>query len=132
MTETLLQRVKRHEGFKPKVYYDSVGVATIGHGITNITEAESERIVDGRLDSYAMRLVDRHEWLGMAHSDVLHVLTEMCFQLGWDGCHNFQMMWLALKAQDYRQAAHEMIDSKWHKQTKARCEELAGIIRGLA
>ena len=28
-----------------------------------------------------------------------------------------------------QQAADEMIDSAWHKQTTKRCEELAGIMR---
>jgi len=131
MTETLLERTLRHEGFKEKFYYDSEGVATIGHGITFLTEEESEDIVNGRLYDLKERLVEAHSWL-QTEAEVLDVVTEQCFQLGWTGCHNFKKMWAALEAENYGLAANEMLDSRWHKQTKSRCEELAGIIRGLA
>ena len=129
MTENLLERVLRHEGFREKVYYDSEGIATIGHGLTFLTEVESKAIVSQRLFAEKQRLFNKHTWL---HGKVLEVMTEMVFQLGWTGCHNFKKMWAALEDQNYGLAANEMIASRWHKQTKARCEELAGIIRGLA
>ena len=129
MTETLLQRTLRHEGFRAKPYYDSEGVSTIGHGITYLTEEESTRIVGRRLSALMDRLLEAHPWLIM---EPMNVMTEMCFQLGWTGCHNFKRMWAALETENYGAAANEMLDSRWHKQTKGRCEELASIIRELA
>jgi len=38
-------------------------------------------------------------------------------------------MWLALVEQDFNEAANQMIDSVWHKQTKSRCESLAATMR---
>ena len=124
----MLERVIRHEGFESKPYKDSRDVLTIGHGLTYLTEAESRAIVSQRLYAKKERLFTKHTWLG---GEVLEVVTEMVFQLGWTGCHNFKKMWAALEDENYGLAANEMLDSRWHKQTKARCEELAAIIRGI-
>ena len=35
----------------------------------------------------------------------------------------------ALNNQDYNEAANQMLDSNWHKQTPKRCEELSNTIR---
>lgn len=125
----MLERVIRHEGFESKPYKDSRDVLTIGHGLTYLTEDESRYIVSLRLNDVQTKLFDEHDWL--PGGDVLHVMAEMCFQLGWTGCHNFKKMWAALEDENYGLAANEMLDSRWHKQTKARCEELAAIIRGI-
>lgn len=128
-SETLLERTLRHEGFRDKPYLDSEGVPTIGHGLTYLTEEESKYIVSLRLHEIQKLLMQQHNWISGA---VLSVTAEMCYQLGFEGCHNFKKMWAALEAENYVDASKEMVDSKWHKQTKSRCEELAGIIRSLA
>ena len=131
MTETLLQRVLRHEGYRAKPYEDSVGVLTIGHGLTYLTEAESKRIVSGRLLDNHVALIDANAALVDMPEEVVSGVVEMSFQLGVQGCLNFKKMWAALEDENYKQAYHEMIDSKWYKQTPKRCHELATIIRGL-
>ena len=42
----------------------------------------------------------------------------------------FKKMWQALRDKDYEEAANQMIDSAWHKQTTSRCESLASVMRG--
>ena len=37
-------------------------------------------------------------------------------------------MWASLKEKDGEMAAMHMKDSRWHKQTKKRCESLAKIV----
>lgn len=123
----LLDRVIEHEGFEEKPYQCSENVWTFGHGLTFITEDESRDIVRQRLINIRERLLETNPWL---YGAVLEVMTEMVFQLGWKGCHNFKKMWNALASSNYSRAADEMLDSKWAKQTPARAEELAGIIRG--
>jgi len=129
----LLERVIRHEGFKDKPFLDSEGVATIGHGLTFLTEEESKRIVANRLENFEMRLmnVEPDFFNALNQPEVLNILIEMSYQLGLQGCLNFRKMWAALKTKDYPTAADEMIDSQWHQQTPERCEEMAGIIRSL-
>ena len=56
----------------------------------------------------------------------------MVFQLGKMGVSKFSKMWKAIDKQDYEEAANQMLDSRWHKQTKSRAESLATIMRSLA
>ena len=57
------------------------------------------------------------------------VIIEMVFQLGRPRCSKFKKMWQALRDGDYDEAANQMIDSAWHKQTTKRCESLAAAMR---
>ena len=116
-----------HEGFEAKPYEDSVGVWTFGHGLTWISEKESQVIVYARLMDLRNDLQADHGITG----DLLDVMTEMCFQLGWNGCHNFKKMWAAIVDKDYRRAAREGLDSKWAKQTPKRALKLMNIVRQL-
>lgn len=128
----VVERILGHEGFESKPYQDSLSIWTIGHGLTWLSEEESAHIVRGRVRAYIDRLVEAHAWLASGPPDVVEVLVEMCFQLGWTGCHNFSRMWIALRRGEFKAAADEMLDSKWATQTPARALELSNIIRALA
>ena len=128
MTESLLERVERHEGFRSKPYQDSLGVWTFGHGLTYITEDESMMIVRGRLQLIRNAIARHYPWVANSPEDVLDVLTEMQYQLGETGLSRFAKFLSALEAGDYAEAAKEGKDSKWHTQTPERCEELMQII----
>jgi GH24 family phage-related lysozyme (muramidase) len=56
------------------------------------------------------------------------VLVNMCFQLGKNGVSKFKNMFRCMKEGDWEGAAFQMKDSRWHKQTTNRCEELASIV----
>jgi lysozyme len=56
------------------------------------------------------------------------VLVNMCFQLGKNGVSKFKNMFRCMKEGDWQGAAFQMKDSRWHKQTTNRCEELASIV----
>ena len=53
----------------------------------------------------------------------------MVFQLGTQGVRNFKKMILALEEKDYFEAHVQMLDSRWAKQTPARCTELSEIMK---
>jgi len=55
----------------------------------------------------------------------------MCFQLGQAGVGKFKNMFKAMGECDFRQAAVEMRDSRWFKQTPERCLELSTIIQNI-
>jgi GH24 family phage-related lysozyme (muramidase) len=57
-----------------------------------------------------------------------HVIVEMVFQLGKTGVSKFKKMWKALSNGDRQEAANQMKDSRWFKQTPVRCEALADIV----
>lgn len=128
----LITRVLKNEGFKSKPYQDHLGIWTVGHGLTYLTEDESAHIVQNRLTSIRNRLKTDHTWLMRLPHDVIDVLTEMCFQMGYTGCHNFKNMWMALEEDDFADAADEMLDSKWATQTPDRARRLSSIVRRFA
>jgi GH24 family phage-related lysozyme (muramidase) len=52
VTMTLIESIKKHEGFRAKPYPDPIrgwDVPTFGHGLTYITEAESAVLVENRI-----------------------------------------------------------------------------------
>ena len=60
------------------------------------------------------------------------VIIEMVFQLGKTGVKKFKKMWKAFGNNDYNEAANQMLDSKWAKQTPTRAKDLSDIIKSLA
>lgn len=140
--EEVKQRVKEHEGFRDTVYSDSLGFATIGYGhlvlpTDNFVEGvaypkeELEAVFD---NDFQIALTSAEELLEEIEvpETIKGVIVEMCFQLGKPRVMKFKRMWEGLEAGDYNKSADEMIDSNWHKQTTARCESLAELVRGCA
>ena len=140
--EEVKQRVKEHEGFRDTVYSDSLGFATIGYGhlvlpTDNFVEGvaypkeQLEAVFD---NDFQIALTSAEELLEEIEvpETIKGVICEMCFQLGKPRVMKFKRMWEGLEAGDYSKAADEMIDSNWHKQTTARCESLAELVRSCA
>ena len=57
------------------------------------------------------------------------VLTEMVFQLGINGVRAFRKMLDAIARNDFDGAADEMLNSQWARQTPARAQRLADLMR---
>ena len=135
-------RIKKHEGFKSEVYYDSLGKATIGYGHL-LTEDDDfiegiqydKSILDNLFDKDFNRAAYNAEQLleGIDICDTAReVIVEMVFQLGIGGVSKFKKMFEALRNKNYNKAAEEMLDSQWRVQTPKRCEELASLMRSCA
>ena len=132
MSIDLLASVLEHEGFREKPYQCSEGVWTIGHGLTYLTQSESEEIVANRLEDLYDRLEEKHNLYSYTFGTrvrILNVLTEMALQMGWTGLHKFVKMFEAIKNNDLELASREMLDSKWAKQTRRRANGLARKLR---
>ena len=125
----LTERIKKHEGFRSRPYFDSLGIGTIGYGTTWITEEEADMLLRNRLKSCISEIDSYIDDLSVSIDEVRRaILYEMCYQLGIDGVKRFRKMWEALVDMDYEKASREMKSSRWHKQTPARCEYLAGVM----
>lgn len=141
--EEIKARIKKHEGFIPKIYKDILGKATIGYGhlITEkdnfqegveYSKEELEEIFNQDFNKAVEGANELTSQLNLVLATVKGVIIEMVFQLGKTGVSKFKKFFIALENQDYNEAANQMIDSNWHKQTPKRCEELANIIRSCA
>ena len=127
--KTLIERIGVNEGFRSKPYQCSEDVWTIGHGLTWITEEESSSILTGRISSLHLKLLDDLDWYKDMPPEVKGVIIEMCFQMGFTGFCKFKRAIAAMKEHDWKDAATEMLDSLWAKQTSNRANQLADIVR---
>ena len=143
ITDALKARVQDHEGLRTSMYLDSLGKATVGIGHL-VQPHERERFAEG-VEIPMSEIIEIFEMdlnRAAAGADLLisecvghdlpqhvgEVILEMVFQLGTQGVRNFKKMWKAMRVKDWKTAAAEMKDSRWHKQTPKRCESLAEII----
>ena len=113
----LIEHIKEEEGFRGYPYDDTLGFPTIGYGTKlPLTEHESLLILEYRLASMQKELIKNLPDFS-AQAEVWDVLYGMTYQMGVRGVLNFKKMIVALRARDYREAARQMLDSKWAKQT---------------
>jgi lysozyme len=134
--DKLLESVKRHEGYRNKVYLDTLNKRTVGVGhlcVEDFWEDGKEYeedflmdILEKDLQSAIDQADDMCKDLKIS-SDAKILIIEMIFQLGGNGVSKFRKMWQALQQDppDYAEASVQMLDSRWAKQTPNRANEMA-------
>ena len=128
--------IKTEEGYKEKIYLDSVGNWTCGWGHLlflgdEVPTAACEGFFD---DDYAQAKDDLKTLYRMYSLPVMGLVREavllgMLFQMGLTKVMKFKKMLVALMDKDWNRAAVEMLDSKWARQTPARAKEAAEMMR---
>ena len=140
--DKLLESVKKHEGYRNKVYLDTLGKRTVGVGhlcvedfwednkeydekfLMDILQKDLQGAIDGAED-----LINNCPSGGKANisDNAKIIIIEMVFQLGKTGVSKFRNMWKALQQNppQYSVAASEMLDSRWAKQTPNRAKEMS-------
>ena len=131
--KSLLESIKKHEGFVEHVYDDSLGIPTIGYGFAIIDlvldEDIAEDILIRKLERLKRNANSRFRWLEDMPVVVQEVILNMCYQLGVTGVSKFRRAISALQEGDWDEAANEMLDSLWARQTPNRAKELSNIVR---
>lgn len=122
--------LRKEEGLRTEPYLDTRKILTFGYGFTYITENEAEYMLEQRVRELQNNL-NRYLSNNKIMLDDFRraVLIDMSYQLGWNGCLSFKKMWESIKNKDYNEAANQMIDSNWHRQTRDRCSRLARKMR---
>jgi lysozyme len=135
--DRLLESVKKHEGYRNKVYLDTLGKRTVGVGhlcvedwwddnveyeekfLMDILQKDLQESIRGArelMEEYGCKDIDEK---------AEELLIEMVFQLGKTGVSKFRNMWKCLSELNYVGASFEMLDSKWAKQTPNRAKAMA-------
>ena len=127
--KSLTKTIAQAEGFRSKPYLCTAKVWTFGHGLTYIEEEESYEILSQRIKKRHKRLAKSLDWYTDLPDEVQCVIIEQTYQLGVSGMLKFKKMIAAMKESNWKQAAEEMIDSKWYRQTPGRVERLSAIVR---
>jgi lysozyme len=132
----LLESVKKHEGYRNKVYLDTLNKRTVGVGhlcVEDFWEDGKEYEEDflmGILEKDLQSAIDQADDMCKnltISDDAKIIIIEMIFQLGGTGVSKFRKMWQALQQDppDYAEASVQMLDSRWAKQTPNRAQEMA-------
>ena len=144
----LRKRIIDSEGYRQIPYRDHLGNWTVGYG-TLIKGWPLRKLNVGELLDYLTDKENHKLWLDQAIEEAVKtaglyaglyagsydfslwdrltplrqmVLVEMAYQLGAGGLNGFVRLEIALRAQDYDDAAAEMLDSRWAKQTPERAD----------
>ena len=141
--DRLLASVKKHEGYRNKVYLDTLGKRTVGVGhlcVEDFWEDDKEyeekflmTILEHDLQTAvksAKELMQQHGCMDMDEI-AEEIVIEIVFQLGKTGVSKFKNMWKALSELNYVGASFEMLDSKWAKQTPNRANGMADTMKSL-
>ena len=135
MTSTLIEAVKLSEGFRDRVYKDTLGIDTIGYGFAIkdlvIDEDIAEMILRRKLEKLVEDTNRRFSFLKDLPEQAQDVIYEMCYQLGITGVSKFKKTLAYLENFEYKMASKEMLDSKWARQTPNRAKKLSDVIKSL-
>ena len=129
---SLIESIKKHEGYVGIVYKDSLGIDTIGYGFA-IKDLEldvdiCDIILERKLHALEDSINLKFNWFSDMPTKIQEIVTEMCYQLGVTGFSKFVKTIKYLKDKEFKNASVEMLDSKWAKQTPNRAKEMSKIV----
>ena len=134
--QEIVDNIKRHEGFEPKVYQCTEGYDTIGYGFTikdlEIDKDVADLILMKKLHTLLQRITIAFPWFENIDNIAKSVVVNMCYQLGIRGFSKFKKTIYLLETEQYEEASIEMLNSLWAKQTPIRAKELSEQIRALS
>lgn len=146
--QSLLDDLRRDEGFRRKPYLCSAGYLTIGYG----WNLEAHPVPYNQLVRFVKQGINRREadlnlidhlndciadagrhfawYSALAKADPVRrdVILNMLFNLGINRFLGFRNTLKALARGDYSTAAKEMQDSKWYRQVKGRAVRLVAMM----
>lgn len=133
MSDRLRDLLIKHEGVRLKPYTDSVGKLTIGCGRNlddlGITEREALVLLENDIVRTRREVSGFFPWFKDLDEVRQDVMINMAFNLGLPRLLGFQKMLVAVKHQDWEEAAKQMLDSKWAEQVGSRALELSNMMR---
>ena len=89
----------------------------------------AEELLILKLEKLQKNANSRFKWLEDMPQEVQEVVINMCYQLGINGVSRFRKAISAMQEGDWEEAADEMLDSLWARQTPNRAKELSDIVR---
>ena len=130
--EKLIDLIIYHEGLELKPYKCTAGHLTIGIGRNlddrGITEDEARFLCQNDVDIVEQELTRKFPFIVGLGDVRIRVLLDMAFNLGVPRLSAFSNMWAALEEGDYKQAAVEMLDSRWARQVGRRATNLSQMM----
>ena len=131
----LIESINQHEGFRSKVYDDSLGIPTIGYGFAikdlQLEEDICDMILERKLSILKERIEKKFQWYRYMPQEIKDVVVEMCYQLGVYGFSRFKKTIAYIQNKQWEEASVEMLDSRWAEQTPGRAREMSNRVKKL-
>jgi lysozyme len=128
----LKQQLLREEGSESCAYQDTLGFWTIGVGRLidsrkgdGLSQDEIEYLLDNDIKKITDKVHKFLPWVSKLNEPRQAVLLQMTFQMGLRGVLDFKRTLGSIEDGQFAEAAAEMLESKWAKQTPARAQRLA-------
>ena len=129
---SLIDDLKKHEGFKPTVYEDTEGYDTIGYGFAikdlYLSKEVCDIILIEKIAELKLNITKKFEWFEHSPDVIQNAVINMCYQMGISGFSKFKQTIYYLETEQYDEAATECLDSLWAKQTPHRAKEVSEAI----
>ena len=130
---SLIDDIKKSEGFRSRVYQCTEGFDTIGYGFAIkdlvLDKDIAEMILKRKIGEIRLRLLQKLPFIKDLPEEVQDVCIEMCYQMGVSGFSKFKKAIQHLMTKDFEDAALEMLDSRWAKQTPNRAKKLSDVVK---
>lgn len=126
--------LKKEEGYRQHMYQCSEHVWTIGIGRVieprglGISETEAEFLLKNDIDRSIKECQKSFSFFNELSPNRQRAMVELCFQLGLTTLLKFKRMIAALESEAFDQAAIELLDSRFAKQTPGRAKRMAQLI----
>jgi lysozyme len=128
----LKEQLLREEGSESCAYQDTRGFWTIGVGRLidarkgdGLSQDEIEYLLDNDIKKITDKVHNTLPWISKLNDARRAVLIGMAFQMGLRGLLGFKRTLGSIEDGQYFEAAIEMLQSDWAKQTPERANRLA-------
>jgi len=131
----LISQLKRHEGFRGRVYRCPAGKLTVGYGFNlddnDIPEDIADLLLRNKLIKIMKEMAKREEldFISMLNEPRQDVLINMAYNMGIDGLLKWKNTLKEIAEGNYDKAANRMELSLWAAQVGNRAKELANQMR---
>ena len=126
------QLILDEEGYSEKPYRCPAGKLTIGIGYNldaGMPLDEAVLLMRHRMDKIRYALMGSLEWFSKLNEARQAALISMAYQMGITGVLGFKRALHAAGRGLYDTASKEMLDSNWARQTPARAQRTAYMMR---
>jgi len=129
----LIEIIKENEGLKLTPYRDTKGLLTIGYGHNlddkPISKSAAEFILNDDISDAAQDLFNHYPDYAALSEPRQCALIDMTFNMGINKVKTFYKMHQAIKEYDFKRAAFEILDSKYHLDVGNRAKTNAVMMR---
>lgn len=126
-----VELIKLREGLKLKWYKDTLGKWTGGYGHLRVAgdpetfdQKQADKWLEEDLAKARKSALDECEQLPFYTKELLDVLVSVNYQLGTEWEYKFKNTFSLMKQGKFNEAAWQVENSLWHKQTPVRVRDL--------